>query len=151
MENLLRQLERQEGLMSHIQKALGEYLEGQRQAFSRFYFVGDEDLLEIVGNANEPAKVAQHLGKMFASVGAIDMPPGESGGPANALSMISKDGEEVAFKKPFAVADSGVKEWLKALENEMRSTLAVLLREAVGVTGDLSTSKEDAGVSVRLC
>lgn len=30
-ENLLRQLERQEGLMSHIQKALGEYLEGQRQ------------------------------------------------------------------------------------------------------------------------
>lgn len=46
------------------------------QAFSRFYFVGDEDLLEIVGNANEPAKVAQHLGKMFASVGAISMPPG---------------------------------------------------------------------------
>lgn len=31
MDNLLRQLERQEGLMSHIQKALGEYLEGQRQ------------------------------------------------------------------------------------------------------------------------
>lgn len=31
MENLVRQLERQDGLMSHIQKALGEYLEGQRQ------------------------------------------------------------------------------------------------------------------------
>lgn len=64
--------------------------------------------------------------------------------------MISKDGEEVAFKRPFPVADSGVKEWLKALETEMRSTLALLLREAVGATGDLSTSKEDAGVSVRL-
>lgn len=47
------------------------------QAFSRFYFVGDEDLLEIVGNANEPAKVAQHLGKMFASVGALNMVPGQ--------------------------------------------------------------------------
>lgn len=47
------------------------------QAFSRFYFVGDEDLLEIVGNANEPAKVAQHLGKMFASLGALNMPSGE--------------------------------------------------------------------------
>lgn len=46
------------------------------QAFSRFYFVGDEDLLEIVGNANEPAKVAQHLGKMFASLGSLNMPPG---------------------------------------------------------------------------
>lgn len=47
------------------------------QAFSRFYFVGDEDLLEIVGNANEPAKVAQHLGKMFASVGALNMVAGQ--------------------------------------------------------------------------
>lgn len=47
------------------------------QAFSRFYFVGDEDLLEIVGNANEPAKVAQHLGKMFASLTALNMMPGD--------------------------------------------------------------------------
>lgn len=52
------------------------------QAFSRFYFVGDEDLLEIVGNANEPAKVAQHLGKMFASVGALNMPTGLSLAPS---------------------------------------------------------------------
>lgn len=72
---------------------------------------------------------------------------GENGSPGNALSMISKDGEEVAFKRPFSVADSGVKEWLKALETEMRGTLALLLREAVGATGDLSTSNEDAGVS----
>lgn len=65
--------------------------------------------------------------------------------------MISKDGEEVPFKTPFPVADSGVKEWLKYLETEMRSTLALLLREAVGATGDLSTSKEDAAVSFRWC
>lgn len=62
--------------------------------------------------------------------------------------MISKDGEEVAFKTPVAVADNGVKEWLKGLETEMRSTLALLLREAVGASGNLTTSKEDAGVSV---
>lgn len=55
------------------------------QAFSRFYFVGDEDLLEIVGNANEPAKVAQHLGKMFASVGALNMPTGPSVRPSLSL------------------------------------------------------------------
>lgn len=62
--------------------------------------------------------------------------------------MISKDGEEVAFKTPVSIADSGVKEWLKGLETEMRSTLALLLREAVGATGDLSTSREDANVSL---
>lgn len=39
--------------LEHIQKALGEYLEKQRQNFARFYFVGDEDLLEIIGNSKE--------------------------------------------------------------------------------------------------
>ena len=34
--------------LNGIQKALGEYLESQRSASSRFYFVGDEDLLEII-------------------------------------------------------------------------------------------------------
>ena len=57
--------------MSKIQKALGEYLKRQRAAFSRFYFVGDEDLLEIIGNASEPSKVTQHLSKMFASLAQV--------------------------------------------------------------------------------
>jgi len=40
-------------MLSKIQKALGEYLENQRSNFARFYFVGDEDLLEIIGNSKE--------------------------------------------------------------------------------------------------
>ncbi|CAM9128550.1 unnamed protein product [Discosporangium mesarthrocarpum] len=151
MENLQRQLERQFGLMEHIQKALGDYLEGQRQTFSRFYFVGDEDLLEIVGNANEPAKVVQHLGKMFASIGGITMTAAEDG-PAMALSMVSKDGEEVTLRTPVQLSREGVKEWLGSLEKEMRLTLAHMLREAVNNTGLLTDSKEgDAELFVRLC
>ena len=40
-------------MLQKIQKALGDYLEKQRQNFARFYFVGDEDLLEIIGNSKE--------------------------------------------------------------------------------------------------
>lgn len=59
--------------------------------------------------------------------------------------MVSKDGEEVPFTRPVLIGDSGVKEWLKALEGEMRTTLALLLGEAVGATGDLAkTSRNDA-------
>ena len=69
----------------------------------------------------------------------------------SALSMISKDGEVVDFKTPVNVSKSGVKEWLKALETEMRATLALLLREAVESTGDLAnTSREDAQVNDKL-
>ena len=40
LEAILDQLER-------CQKALADFLEQKRQAFPRFYFIGDDDLLEV--------------------------------------------------------------------------------------------------------
>jgi len=48
-KNLLENLESYQTTLNSIQKALQKYLEDQRAKFSRFYFVGDEDLLEIIG------------------------------------------------------------------------------------------------------
>lgn len=44
LETILNQLEM-------CQKALNDFLEEKRQKFSRFYFIGDDDLLEILGQA----------------------------------------------------------------------------------------------------
>jgi len=49
--NLEKMLQTFTNSLQLIQKALGEYLEKQRSNFARFYFVGDEDLLEIIGNS----------------------------------------------------------------------------------------------------
>ena len=57
LQGLGPSLDRLLGLLEKIQKALGEYLERQRAAFARFYFVGDEDLLEIIGNGKDPVKL----------------------------------------------------------------------------------------------
>lgn len=51
---MLDQLER-------CQKALTEFLEAKRSAMPRFYFIGDDDLLEILGQAKNPSVIQSHL------------------------------------------------------------------------------------------
>ena len=63
--NLEKTLQNFTNSLQLIQKALGEYLEKQRQNFARFYFVGDEDLLEIIGNSKMIQNVMRHFPKMF--------------------------------------------------------------------------------------
>ena len=61
LTSLLDQLER-------CQKALSDFLEQKRKAFPRFYFIGDDDLLEILGQAKNPAVIQSHLKKLFAGI-----------------------------------------------------------------------------------
>mmetsp|Transcript_28347 Transcript_28347/g.57801 ORF Transcript_28347/g.57801 Transcript_28347/m.57801 type:complete len:2891 (+) Transcript_28347:3-8675(+) len=133
IENLQRTLERLSNLMTVIQKALGTYLEKQRSDFSRFYFLGDDDLLEIIGNSSEPGKVLPHLGKMFASISTCNSVPCEEEGVLTKFeAMLSKDGEKVRLDSPITVTSKmNVKDWLKQLESGMHTTLAKLLNSAV--------------------
>lgn len=71
IQNLQPTLERFSEMLNKIQKALGDYLEKQRQNFARFYFVGDEDLLEIIGNSKEIRNVQRHFPKMFAGITSL--------------------------------------------------------------------------------
>jgi dynein heavy chain 1, cytosolic len=159
IDGLLQQLERQAGLMSKVQKALGEHLERQRAAFSRFYFVGDEDLLEIIGGGAEPAKAVRHLGKMFASIGSVTLSTTAAtssadgstaeaaAAPLLALAMVSKDAEVTRLLTPVKVGGQGVKDWLAALEIEMRATLSALLVQAVKAAPYSSSSGSSSSSS----
>ena len=90
--NVQRQLERLADLLTKIQKALGEYLERERASFPRFYFVGDEDLLEIIGNSKNLPRLQKHFKKMFAGVYSIVLDDDH----AQVLGIASKEGEEVS-------------------------------------------------------
>eukprot|EP00899_Mesostigma_viride_P003254 jgi/Mesvir1/1292/Mv03759-RA.1 len=66
MERLAASLER-------IQKSLSEYLERQRGQFPRFYFVGDEDVLEMLGSSRNPVLLQKHVKKMFAGISVLGL------------------------------------------------------------------------------
>ncbi|XP_050499617.1 dynein heavy chain, cytoplasmic isoform X4 [Diabrotica virgifera virgifera] len=123
-----RALERLADLLGKIQKALGEYLERERTSFPRFYFVGDEDLLEIIGNSKNIARLQKHFKKMFAGVASILLNENNT----IITGIASREGEEVHFNNPVSTVDHPkINEWLTMVEKEMRVTLASNLTQAV--------------------
>lgn len=123
-----KNLERLLESLAKIQKALGEYLERERASFPRFYFIGDEDLLEIIGNGKDAHRVLIHLKKMFAGISSAVID--EDGTVIS--GMVSAEGEIVNFVKPIILASyPRVNDWLKQLEAAMRLALAFGLHSAV--------------------
>lgn len=123
-----KNLERLADLLTKIQKALGEYLEKERSSFPRFYFVGDEDLLEIIGNSKDIRRVMKHLKKMFAGLSTLQLDEDET----QLLGFASREGEEVAFRQPIQLKDfPKINDWLAKIESEMRLSLAQLLSQSV--------------------
>lgn len=62
--------------------------------FCSFYFVGDEDLLEIIGNSKNITRLQKHFKKMFAGVHTLILDDDVS----QVLGLASKEGEEVCHK-----------------------------------------------------
>ena len=128
---VLRALERLNELLGKIQKSLGEYLERERMRFPRFYFVGDEDMLEIIGNARDVHAAARHLAKMFGGVAGVEL-----AGDA-IVAVCSREGERVGLRAPVPLPP-GVQafEWLGGLERTLADTLAHSVCDAVASLGD---------------
>lgn len=57
----LAEFEAMEQKLEFIQRKLEHYLESKRQQFPRFYFISDDDLLAILGQAKDPINVQRHL------------------------------------------------------------------------------------------
>jgi dynein heavy chain 1, cytosolic len=124
-----RSLERILDLLSKIQKALGEYLERQRMSFPRFYFVGDEDLLDIIGNSKSLLRIQKHFKKMFAGITSLVIDTEQT----TVSGFLSKEGEEVKLSEALTVSTfASINDLLAGVEKEMKKTLAKLLHQCMG-------------------
>ncbi|XP_054724974.1 LOW QUALITY PROTEIN: cytoplasmic dynein 2 heavy chain 1-like [Uloborus diversus] len=124
--------------LMRCQRALNTFLEEKRSAFPRFYFLGDEDLLEILGQSTRAAVIQSHLKKLFAGIHRVQFDEQD----ATAITaIVSAENEVVPLNRKVSVT-SDIEIWLQQLADEMKSTLQSLLMEC------LRMSRQGAGNSL---
>jgi dynein heavy chain len=114
--------------LEDIQKGLEDYLETKRNAFPRFYFLSNDELLEILSQTRNAQAVQPHLRKCFDSVTKVEF--GAAKGSDEILGMWSPEREYVPFTS--AVHARGpVEGWLTQIEAMMRKTLFDITKNAL--------------------
>ncbi|XP_037383628.1 dynein axonemal heavy chain 6 isoform X1 [Talpa occidentalis] len=141
---LLETFQNNNALLDQIQKCLETYLESKRVIFPRFYFLSNDELLEILAQTRNPQAVQPHLRKCFDSISKLEfalMPPAEGKIPGvdgepekvftnDILAMLSPEGERVNLGKGLK-ARGNVEEWLGKVEEAMFNSLRRLCKAAI--------------------
>lgn len=76
------------------------YKKDKRKSFPRFYFLSDEDLLEMIGQTKKVSVVQSHLKKLFSGVQNVKF---DSSG--NITAIESPQNEIVILDKPVQISN----------------------------------------------
>jgi dynein heavy chain len=139
-----------------IQKGLSNYLETKRAAFPRFFFLSNDELLEILAETKDPTRVQPHLKKCFDGIAKLEFSP-----KLDILSAYDpgSDPEQLPFfykecqHRLINPKDSGgnVEQWLVEVEAIMKKSMAHLVdicKDDYGSTSRLSWIQKWQGQAV---
>lgn len=114
--------------MDLVQNGLKDYLERKRSVFARFYFLSNDELLEILSQTKEVRNVRPHLRKVFEAIVDLQFSDDDT-----MWAMISAEKEQVNFVKKIDPKERGVEYWMGDLEKMMttsvRNVLDVSIKE----------------------
>jgi dynein heavy chain, axonemal len=65
---MLENMKRNNAQLEKVESCLEDYLETKRLAFARFYFLSNDELLEILAHTKRPQAIQPHLRKCFDSI-----------------------------------------------------------------------------------
>ncbi|CAJ1990204.1 dynein heavy chain [Leishmania donovani] len=155
---LLDHLREANRLLEEVQRGLNDYLADKRQTFPRFYFLSDEELLEILSQAKEVRRIDPNIAKLFEGMHRLQwksIHPDEARAPdaggeecrdgvtadvETITGFYSGEGEYIPAVKS-VVPHGNVEEWLKLLEKMMKDSVHAQVKRAFGAY--LSTRRSE--------
>lgn len=139
---IFKELRKNNESMDQIQKNLEEFLENKRLDFPRFFFLSNDELLQILAAAQDIRKVEKHLNKIFENIMRLEL--GVDKASNQILKMISAEGEKVTFSSSVKIKpDEKVEATLKEIEDKMYETIRKRINVSHSEYDVLSTERQE--------